>query len=278
MNQAKALLSGTYKWGRRTGKVMHHPLLDFQMPKSTYVAAERLPPEVDDIAVILSAAFEHTPDIAPILVLAATTGARLGELIAPRRSDIDWNRSLLRIRSATDIDGSLKDPKREQHRRDVPLDEGTLVMLRGVLDEMEERCAAVDAHTADDPFLFSMEPDGSRPLTPDRVTKRLQVLKGYLGVEDKKEETIALEEDALRLRRSGSMDRRGKRGPSPATAHRCRISMSVRRWAVRTVRRILSRQELWNGNRERFSNLLRCNPNKNIVRWAWVKYPDYSKR
>ena len=215
MNQAKALLSGTYKWGRRTGKVMHHPLLDFQMPKSTYVSKERLPPEADEIALILSAAFEHTPDIAPILVLAATTGARLGELIAPRRTDIDFARSLLRIRSATDIDGSLKDPKREQHRREVPIDEGTLAMLRTLVAEMEERCASVGARTAEDPFLFSLEPDGSRPLPPDRVTKRLQVLKGYLGVEDKKPETIALEDEALRLRRSGTVDRTGRRGPKP---------------------------------------------------------------
>jgi integrase len=215
MNQAKALLSGTYKWGRRTGKVMHHPLLDFQMPKSTYVSEERLPPEADEIALILSTAFEHTPDIAPILVLAATTGARLGELIAPRRTDIDFARSLLRIRSATDIDGSLKDPKREQHRREVPLDDGTLAMLRTLVAEMEERCASVGARTAEDPFLFSLEPDGSRPLPPDRVTKRLQVLKGYLGVEDKKPETIALEDEALHLRRSGTVDRTGRRGPKP---------------------------------------------------------------
>jgi integrase len=215
MNQAKALLSGTYKWGRRTGKVMHHPLLDFQMPKSTYVAEERLPPEADDIALILRAAFEHTPDIAPILVLASTTGARLGELIAPRRSHIDFSRSLLRVRSATDIDGTLKDPKREQHRRDVPLDSGTLAMLRGLLEEMDDRCASVGARTAEDPFLFSLEPDGSRPFPPDRVTKRLQVLKGYLGVEDKLPETIALEDEALRLRRSGTVDRKGRRGPKP---------------------------------------------------------------
>ena len=215
MNYAKALLSGAFKWGRRTGKVLHNPMADFQMPKSTYVPEERLPPEAEDIALILQAAFEYTPDIAPILVLAATTGARLGELIAPRRSDIDWSRQTVWVRAATDLDGTLKETKRAQHRREIPLDEDTLAVLRGLLDEMEARCASVGASPAADPFIFSIEPDGSKPLLPGRVTKRLQILKGHLGVEDKRPETIALEDEALRLRRSGSVDRSGRPGPAP---------------------------------------------------------------
>ena len=226
MNYAKAVLSGAYRWGRRTGKVMHNPLLDLQMPKSTYVPSERLPPEADDIALNLAAAFEHTPVIAPILVLASITGARLGELIAPRKSDIDWGRSLLRVWAAMDIDGSLKDPKRAWHRREVPLDDETLKMLRGLLAEMDDRCTSVGAHTASDPFLFSLEPDGSKPLLPDYATKQLQVLKGYLGVENKKPETIALENEALRLRRCGLIDRTGRPRPVPRDGAACPISTS----------------------------------------------------
>jgi len=215
MNQVKALLSGAFKWGRRTGKVMHHPMLDFQMPKSSYVPRERLPPEADDIALILHTAFEHTPEVAPILVLAATTGARLGELVALRRSDLDLARSSLWVWAAADVDGSLKDPKRAQHRREVPLDGETLGLLCGLLEEIEERCTSVGARTAEDPFLFPSEPDGSKPMLPDRVSKRLRVLKEYLGVEDKRPETISLENEALHLRRSGSVDRTGRRGPKP---------------------------------------------------------------
>ena len=63
---------------------------------------------------------------------------------------------------------------------------------------------------ADDPFLFSLEPDGAKPLSSNYMTKRLQVLKGYLGVEAKKPQTIALEDEALRLRRSEYVDRSGR--------------------------------------------------------------------
>lgn len=215
MNYAKALLSGTFKWARRTGKVFQDPMLGFQMPKSTYVSQERLPPEVADISLILQAALEHTPDIAPILALAATTGARLGELIAPRRSDIRWDRRTMRVNAATDVDGTLKEPKRAQHRREVPLDDGTIAVLRQQLEEMEERAAMFGVALAYDPFIFSLEPDCSKPILPDRVTRRLQILKSYLGVEDKRPQTIALEDEALRLRRSGTVDRTGRRGPAP---------------------------------------------------------------
>jgi len=48
---------------------------------------------------------------------------------------------------------------------------------------------------------------------------------------------------------------------------------SVRRVAGRTLRRTLTRQELWNGNREALRNLVRRDPERNILLWAWVKQP-----
>jgi len=46
----------------------------------------------------------------------------------------------------------------------------------------------------------------------------------------------------------------------------------MRRVTMRTVRRVVTRQELWNGNREPLSNLYRWDPERNIIRWAWVKH------
>lgn len=215
MNQAKALLSGAFKWARRTGKVLNNPMLGFQLPKSSYVPKEKLPPEAADISTILNAAQEHTPDIAPVLTLAATTGARLGELLALRVNDVDWDRGTVSVWAATDLDGSLKSPKRSQHRRHVPVDEATLDVLRRQADDMAERAGLIGVPLAPEPFLFSDEPDCSAPMKPGVVTRRLAVLKGYLGAEDKRPETVALEDEALRLRRSGQVDRSGRPGPRP---------------------------------------------------------------
>ena len=48
---------------------------------------------------------------------------------------------------------------------------------------------------------------------------------------------------------------------------------SVRRVARRTLQRAVTRQELWNGNREVLRNLLRRDPERNVLLWAWVKQP-----
>jgi adenylate kinase family enzyme len=50
------------------------------------------------------------------------------------------------------------------------------------------------------------------------------------------------------------------------------------RVVFRTIRRALTRQVLWNGNREPLANFYRWAPEHNIIRWAWVKYPHYVER
>ncbi|HPF12730.1 MAG: hypothetical protein H6830_07905 [Planctomycetes bacterium] len=43
----------------------------------------------------------------------------------------------------------------------------------------------------------------------------------------------------------------------------------------RSLGRVATRQVLWNGNRERWRNLLHLDPEKNIVLWAWVRWGHY---
>ncbi len=50
---------------------------------------------------------------------------------------------------------------------------------------------------------------------------------------------------------------------------------TTRRVLVRSIRRAVTGEELWNGNKERLTNLFRPNPDSNVVRWAWVKHPEY---
>ena len=50
------------------------------------------------------------------------------------------------------------------------------------------------------------------------------------------------------------------------------------RVVARTLRRAITRERLWNGNREPFTNFYRLDPEKNIIRWTWVKHPEYVKR
>jgi adenylate kinase family enzyme len=52
----------------------------------------------------------------------------------------------------------------------------------------------------------------------------------------------------------------------------------MKRVTARTLRRVFTREELWNGNREPFSNLYAWDPTKNIIRWAWTTHGKYSER
>jgi adenylate kinase family enzyme len=46
----------------------------------------------------------------------------------------------------------------------------------------------------------------------------------------------------------------------------------------RTLRRVATRQHLWNGNRETWSNLFRRDPDKNIILWAWTRFRPVRER
>jgi len=46
----------------------------------------------------------------------------------------------------------------------------------------------------------------------------------------------------------------------------------------RTVRRTLTREELWNGNREPYSNLWSLNPEKSIIAWTATRHGKYRQR
>ncbi|HVW33099.1 MAG TPA: shikimate kinase [Acidimicrobiia bacterium] len=52
----------------------------------------------------------------------------------------------------------------------------------------------------------------------------------------------------------------------------------VRRVVARTLRRAMTRQVLWNGNREPLTNFYRLDPERNIIRWAWTMHPNYLAR
>lgn len=50
------------------------------------------------------------------------------------------------------------------------------------------------------------------------------------------------------------------------------------RVTLRTVRRAITRERLWNDNREPLTNFYRLDPELNIVRWTWTKYRNYVER
>jgi adenylate kinase family enzyme len=55
-------------------------------------------------------------------------------------------------------------------------------------------------------------------------------------------------------------------------------SLVMRRIIRRSVARVVTRQELWNGNRERWRNLLSLDPTQSVIAWAWTQHGKYHQR
>lgn len=183
MNNARAALSGAYKWGRRHGKVSADPMRGFELPKSKKVRKRTTAPEIDELLKLLAEAAQTDPEFAPVLTLAATTGMRRGELSGLRRNRLNLGRNELRVeRSISEIDGELEDkPTKTHDTRLVRLDNATVDFLRNHLEAMDERARSLGFTVPDDGFVFSLEPNCTRPMRPELMTRRMRRLRKSLG-------------------------------------------------------------------------------------------------
>jgi integrase len=213
MQDARNLYKPFFRWAKRRGLVRANPMLEFELPTSRYVAKEHLPPEVDQLCAYLEAAVEVVPDIAPILTLAAVTGMRRGELVTIRRTQLFPTEN--RIQIATASDGTGVKTTKTRKERNVSIDPESMAMLLRHCQTVDELAEKAGVRLAVDAFVFSLEPDCSKPMAADFVTKRVAVLKEHLGIADKRPETIALEDEALRLFRIIGERPAGTTGPTP---------------------------------------------------------------
>ncbi len=215
LNQGKSLYSPLFRWAKRRGIVARNPMLEFQLPTSRQVTHQRTPPEVDQLCLLLRSALEVVPEVASVLALGAVTGMRRGELVGVRRSRVGWGDGRITVDAAVSETKQVKGTK-TRIERSFFVDDDTMAMLRRHCAEMDERAASSGAVLGPDAFVFSLALDCSVPMPPDLVTKRVAVLKAHLGIEDKRPETIALEDEALRLRRAKPVPRAaGRTGPLP---------------------------------------------------------------
>jgi adenylate kinase family enzyme len=52
----------------------------------------------------------------------------------------------------------------------------------------------------------------------------------------------------------------------------------MRQVTVRSLRRVVLRERLWNDNHESLGNLLAWDPRQSIIRWAWTQHGEYRER
>jgi integrase len=143
-------------------------------------------PSVEAVRSVIEAAEDRDPRLAPLLMLAALTGMRRGELCALRWTDVDFERGQLDVsRSVVVVPGGLAEKGTKTHRfRNVALDDVGMALLLRHRDNVDEWAMQAEATVPEDAFVFSHAVDGSKPFRPDNVTGFFTRVRDSLGLTD----------------------------------------------------------------------------------------------
>lgn len=186
MYQTLVLLNGTYKWAKRNRRVRLNPIAEVEVPQSTRVAKEIVPPDVDALLRLLRAAADSEEEFGLACHLGAVTGMRRGELCGLRWSRVDIEAGALSVESTVNDAGGtvvVDDFTKTRRTRRVGLDPHTVELLRQHHDLMTNRAQACGTTLAADAFVLSHDSEGARPIRPEYMTRRMRQLRSSLGMD-----------------------------------------------------------------------------------------------
>lgn len=143
-------------------------------------------PSIDAVRSVIEAAEDRDPRLAPLLMLAALTGMRRGELCALRWTDVDFERGELDVsRSLVVVPGGVAEKGTKTHRfRIVALDVVGTALLQRHRATVDDWAQQAQATVPEDAYVFSHAVDGSKPFRPDNVTGFFTRVRDSLGLHD----------------------------------------------------------------------------------------------
>jgi integrase len=182
IRQLHAVLSGALRQAVKWRWLATSPARDATLPRATRAAIT--PPTPEQARTLLALADEHSLEIGMFIRLAAALGARRGEVCGLRWTDLDETAGTITIkRAVVDVAGKVhvKDTKTHAERT-VTVDAGTLALLAAHHRAMSDRAAECGIVLSNDAYVLSPEPDGTKPLRPERATNVFRVLRQKAGV------------------------------------------------------------------------------------------------
>jgi integrase len=183
IRQVHATLSGALSAAVRWGWIRSNPASAARKPRAP--APEPDPPSPAEAARIISAAWDQDDDWGTFVWLVMVTGMRRAETLALRWSRLDLDGGTVDIRRNyvwTNGRGIEKDTKNHQMRR-IALDPETVDVLRAHRARHEEIAHSLGTELSDEAYLFSPQPDRSRPSNPSSVTHRYTAMCAKLGID-----------------------------------------------------------------------------------------------
>jgi integrase len=183
IRQSHWILSGAFRRAVRWGWIAVNPTERTESPDLP--TPNPTPPAVDEAARLIEEAARRDPDWGTFVWVAATVGARRGEMCALRWEDLDLERKVVHLHRAIgfDNDGTWieKDTKTHQHRR-VVLDDQTVDLLREHLDRHQQNAQALGIDLPTTAYVFTQDPEGRTFLLPDSATQRYSRMAEQLGI------------------------------------------------------------------------------------------------
>lgn len=170
VHRVHAVLHRALVQAQRWGWMWVNPAADASPPRVR--RAELRPPTPAQVATLLRSV-EDRPLLWCLLRLAATTGARRGQLVALQWRDIDLDRGVVAFTRALVVgpDGPVLGPTKTDTTHSAGLDKVTLDGLVRCHRNAQERARQARIVLAEAAFVFSDDADGQRPWLPDRATK-----------------------------------------------------------------------------------------------------------
>jgi integrase len=176
-----AVISAALHQGVRWGWVRTNVA---EMAKPPRVAHKRVSvPSLDVVRNVIEEAERRDPRLAPMLMLAALTGMRRGELCALRWSDVDLDAHTIHVaRSVVVVPNGLAEKSTKTDRsRSVALDPVGVAVLRQHHAYTAQLIHEAGKELSQNAFVFSHYVDGTTPFRPDNVTSFFIRVRNEIG-------------------------------------------------------------------------------------------------
>ena len=165
-----AIISSALHQGVRWGWIRSNVAEQARSPR---VAQRRVHAQsVEVVRDLIEEAERRDPRLAPLLMLAALTGMRRGELCALRWTDVDLELGVLEVsRSVVVVVGGLAEKSTKTDRsRKVALDVVGIALLTAHRAHAEQWITEAGGKLAPNAFVFSPFVEATTPFRPDNVT------------------------------------------------------------------------------------------------------------
>lgn len=180
VRQAHKIISAAFNQAVKWGWVEKNPALRATPPE---MYAKRLVvPTPDEARLFIAAAIEESPILGAVVYLAAQTGARRGEIVALRWSDLQGN-ELSITKSVFDVgaESGVKGTKSGRERI-LQLDDRELDWLANWRSHCEADAAQFGVTLVDNAYLIPGRPDGSTFMRPDHISTLVRKVAKRTGL------------------------------------------------------------------------------------------------